>query len=413
MSNHNEPVRNGKHSSRKAVTLIIAVIILILTAGVSYLFGMSFATNTSIFSSGIKSFTDTVNDSRKIFLIRNKLYESYLEEIDREKLLYSTISGMVNSLGDPYTRYFKSTIEQVEYSFDIGFDAKNENGKMLVNSIVEESPAYLADIRIGDYIVNVSGNEISEVGIEKIGQALQKEIGETVSIIVERNGERINLGDIKIVEFMARIDHIKYEKISEDIGYIRIDFFGQDVAQQVKDALKEMNPKGIIIDVRDNGGGDIQECVQILSEFLPEGTVLYRDESKGGVMQDIKAKKGQWENLEIVLLGNSNSASASENLIASLVDNNKAVFVGEKTFGKGIGQYITPIGEGENISITYARTHRVNGELIHGIGISPDVELKYESYSKDREDYRTNLKGFMEIDPQYKKAVEIITEKLK
>lgn len=427
--NHSEELNNKKddlavdspnkiNRKRKHTLIIIfSIIIFLLTNVASYIFGISFAFSPYSSSLGIKNLSSDITDYRKIFVIKDILDKVYNGEVNCEKLVDSAIKGMVNSLGDPYTVYMDKN-EFNEFNFrshgnyvGIGIQVAPRDGKIVVISVFDDSPAYKAGIYPGDFIVKVSGEEVNMESIDKAINLIKGQESTDVSIVINRDGKDINF-DIKREKIT--ILPVEHKKIDDKIGYIKINSFDEESSKGVRKALESLNTEGLIIDLRGNPGGLLTECIDIVSEFIPEGSVIVSTDDKYGRNEVLKAKKGIAENTKIVILGNSSSASASEVMIGALRDHERATFVGEKTFGKGLVQRVFEIGDGSGFKVTVSKYYTPNGEYINEIGIKPDVEVVYsqDEYVKDREKSRGNQEAFNQKDPQYQKALEIIKEKV-
>lgn len=397
---------------KHTLVIILGIIILLLTNVVSYIFGFNFAPYSL---GGIRSLSEDANDYRKIFLVKDVLQKTYNGEIDSELLVDEAIKGMFDSLGDPYTVYMnKKEFEEFnlrskgEY-VGIGIQVAYKDDKVVVVSVFDDSPAYKAGIYPGDIIANVSGEDIDN--IDKAISLIKGEELTTVSLVIDRNGEKINFD---ITREKITILPVEYEKLDEKIGYIKINSFDENSAKGVREALENLKSEGLIIDLRGNPGGLLNECVDIVSEFLPEGSVIVSTDDKYGRSEVIKAKKGIAEDVHVVVLGNASSASASEVFIGALRDHGRSTFVGEKTFGKGLVQRVFEIGDGSGFKVTVSKYYTPNGEYINEIGIKPDIEIDYtqDEYVKNREGAKGDKELLKKLDPQYQKALQIIKEKV-
>ena len=414
----NAAVEYTKNKKRKLTVLIIfGIIILLLTNVISYVFGVGFSFRPYSVSLGIKSLSSDLSDYKKIFVIRDILDKAYNGEVKDESLLDNAIKGMVNSLGDPYTVYMDKK-EFSEFNFrsqgnyvGIGIQVAPRDGKIVVISVFDDSPAYKSGIYPGDFIVKVSGQEVNMESIDKAINLIKGEELTDVSIVINRDGKDI---EFTIKREKITILPVEYKKIDDKIGYIKINSFDEESYKGVKKALEGLNSEGLIIDLRGNPGGLLTECIDIVSEFVPEGQVIVSTDDKYGNKEVLKAKKGVAENTKLVVLGNSSSASASEVMIGALRDHKRATFIGEKTFGKGLVQRVFDIGDGTGFKVTVSKYYTPNGEYINEIGIKPDIEVIYnqDDYVKDREKSKGDNEVFNSTDPQYQKALQIIKEKV-
>lgn len=407
-----------KSKARHGLFIFVCVILIFLASGVSYFMGVTHVTNTSIFSMSMDSFINSINDARKFSFVRNTIHENYIGEFDSTKIMDAAFETMVSSLGDPYSFYVKSG-EEIQEDYEkiigIGVEIFENNGKIIITSVIEGSSAYEAGIKIGDYIVNVNGEELNEFNINNLISLLSGSQEQKIFLTVDRNGERIEFHNIEFRELVVPVSkNVEYEKIDDNVGYIKINSFEEGVHNDVRSALEDLNSRGIILDLRDNGGGDVDESNKVASEFLPEGAIIYVDEYKNGNKEIARAEKGIAEDVEVVVLGNGETASASESIIGALRDNNRATFVGEKTFGKGITQVEFFSDDGSKLILTSAKSHLPNGDYIHGIGINPDVEILYERehYFNNKIQSNGDINLLRQLDPQYQKALEIVRQNL-
>lgn len=398
---------------KKVIVTILIVIVFIMTNIVSYICGISFILNPK----GSKNLSENIRDYRKFFIIKNILEDTYNGEIDNKKLYDGAIKGMIDSLGDPYTVYMDKkefqefTLRSEGNYVGIGIQVAPRDNKIVVVSVFDNSPASKAGIYAGDFIVKVSDETVG-ADIDKAITLIKGEEGTKVNIFIERDGKEIQL---EVNREKINIQPVEYEKIDENISYIKINSFDENSFKGVKEALEKINSKGLILDLRGNPGGLLTECVNIASQFLTEGSIIVSTDNKNGESEIIKATKGIAEDIKIVVLGDEGSASASEVLIGALRDHNRATFVGTKTFGKGLVQRVFELGDGSGFKVTISKYYTPNGEYINGIGISPDVHVDYtqEQILKNRDEAKGDKEILRSLDPQYQKALEIIREKVK
>lgn len=404
-----------KLKRKKTFIVLLCIFILLLTNVVSYIFGATFSLGSNIFTGGFKNLSDDVLSYKKILVIKNLLEKTYHEDIDNNGLIDEALKGMVNSIGDPYTVYMDNkefedfNLKSKGNYVGIGIQVAPKDGKIVVVSVFENSPAYKAGILPGDFIINVSNEDVDMDSIDKAISLIKGEKNTEVSLVVERNGEPLKFN---IYRDEILIDPVEYEKIDDRIGYLKLNVFDEGSAERVKKALEELNSEKIILDLRGNPGGLLNECVEIASQFIPEGERIVSTKGRNGKEEVFKASKGIAENTEIVVLGDSGSASASEVLIGALKDHNRATFVGEKTFGKGLVQSVFSLGDGSGIKITISKYYTPSGEYINGVGISPDVEVLYDKdeYMKNFQNNQGNKEELKKLDTQYQKALEILKQ---
>lgn len=347
--------------------------------------------------------TETTQLDTKIQIIRSYLDKFYLGEISDEKLVESAIKGYVAGLGDEYTEYlskdeYEELMVDVNGSFvGIGiYMAQDRYGNIVILLPIEGSPAEEAGLKTGDIITKVNEEDCTDMELSIIANKIKGEAGSTVNIEILRDEESLN----KTIERReVQINHIKAEVLENNVGYIQILAFDDGSSVEFETKLKELldkNVKSLIIDVRDNGGGIVQEAVNIAELFLPKDKTIMIEINKTGKEEITKSKKEALVNsdLNIIMLANQNSASASEILIGALKDNNIARVVGVKTFGKGVMQEIVPVSSGGALKLTIEEFHTPNGNIINKKGIEPDIEVK-----QNKEDLYNDL--------QLNKAIEL------
>lgn len=356
-------------------------------------------------------------DLSKFWKVNDILHAKYDGEISADKQSEGATAGMVASLGDPYTTYLdaKSNNElndQLAGKLSgIGIEIGIKNNRLTVVAPIDGTPASKAGLRAGDIIVSIDGQDTSNMTVDEAVTKIRGKKGTDVKLGIIHPGS--SLQEIIITRDDITVPSVSSEIKPNNVGYIKIRTFGSDTASQIEKIASEFTSKGvtsIVLDVRDNPGGYLDSAVKISSEFLKEG-VIVKEKSKHSKDKTFSASgNGQLTSVPIVMLINGGSASASEILAGALHDNNRAVLVGEKTFGKGSVQEIVCLNEGgftlssdcksDALKVTIAHWFTPKDVNISKEGIKPDVEIKLTN-----EDYNANL------DPQLAKALEIAAQK--
>lgn len=345
--------------------------------------------------------TNTTDLDTKIQLVRAYLDEYYLGEINDQDLVESAVKGYVEGLGDEYTEYLTKD-EYEELMIDVNgnyvgigvYMTQDIYDNVIVLLPIEGSPAEAADLRTGDIIKKVNGEECTGQELDAVANKIKGEEGSTVELEIERDGETLN----KTVERRnVKINQIKGEVLDNNIGYIQILSFNEDCNAEFEEKLNELINKGIkslIIDVRDNGGGIVEEATEIADLFLEKDKTIMIETDKSGNKKETKAEKDAKvsSDINVVILANEYTASASEILIGALKDNGIAKVVGTKTYGKGVMQEIVPVSSGGALKITIEEFYTPNGETINKKGIEPDVVVEENEETK--------------IDEQLQKAIQ-------
>ena len=344
--------------------------------------------------------------------IKNTIEEYYLwnDEIDENKMETSAIKGFVNGLGDEYTEYIpkdkmKEYTENLSGSFigiGIYMVADEHLGRVVVYYPIQGSPAEKAGIKSGDLIIKVDGIEYTDEDINDIAKFIKGEQGTKVNIVVERNGEQISFD---VIREKINVNPISTRIIDEKIGYLKLPSFDEETAKGFEEKVKELESSGaksLIIDLRNNGGGIVEEATDIADMFLDKGKTIISTTDNKGNKKVTNSTKDPIFNMPVVVLVNENSASASEILVCSLKENNRAKIIGTKTFGKGIIQTILNLSDGSGLKITTNEYYTPNGENIHKIGITPDEEVLLPESNENIYNVEE------ENDTQLKRAIEIL-----
>lgn len=323
--------------------------------------------------------------------IKRILKDTYYDKVDENKLLEGAISGMTESLRDPYTVYF--TAEQMN-SFSERADGEyvgvgmhvimDNDGILTVVDTFEDSPARKAGLTKDDKILKVDGKDVTSIKDENIIISMIKGKENTnVKITVYRPSEEKSI-DFDIVRKKIKVSNIEWEMLEGNVGYIRILMFDNDAYSYFTKALDELaakGMKGLIIDVRDDPGGDYEQVVEIADRLLPKGLIVYTEDRNK--KRDEKFSDERQFDKPLAILVNGNSASASEVLSGAIKDHKKGKLIGTKTFGKGLVQQVYGFKDGSGLKLTVSRYFTPSGQCIQGIGIEPDIKVEPLDEYKD------------------------------
>lgn len=401
--------KKKNHSVYKIVMLII------LTSLITYIITSSAMIN-NIKKAGqnmISASEKTTNDDSSVSFDELKaiLKMKFIGEVDDQKMLEGAKKGYVEGLGDPYTTYLTKeemddlTEETSGQYVGIGVYVSNdiENDTILIVGVMKESPALEAGLQQGDIITKVDGVEYKGSELTKATSVLKGVENTEVEVTILREEEELTK---KITRKRIIVEHVVSKMLDNQIGYIQIDSFDDGVAaefeKQYKE-LKENGAEGLIIDLRSNGGGVVDEATDIADLFVPIDTPVLITKNKSGAEESTNAKKEQIINEKnIIVLVNQGTASASEILAASLKENNDAIIVGKKTYGKGVIQTVYKLKNGAGLKITTEEYFTPKHNEINEKGISPDedIELTRDENGK----YETSE----DKDVQLKKAIEVL-----
>ena len=392
----------------KTVMLIIVVslITFILTTVVMYNKFSSLSDKNTV-ASGNAKLNSKINSIKKV------LERDYLGEIDEEELVEGAIKGYVDGLDDEYTEYFtkeemeefKTETEGNYVGIGIYMMQNTKDNNIVVLAPIKGSPAEAAGIKSGDIIKKVDGKEYTDEDFDIISTYIKGKEGTKVNIEIQRGNETLTFDiERKNIELYP----MESEVLENNVGYINVQSFDDRCAKDFKenyDELRKKNITSLIIDLRNNGGGIVDEALEMLDYILEKDSTMLITIDKNGKEEIEKAKKNPSIDLPIVVLVNENTASASEIFASALKENNKATIVGRKTYGKGVIQELLTLSDGSGIKITTEEYYTPNKNKINKEGITPDIEVELpedsgNEYSVERKD-----------DTQLKKAVEVLKEK--
>jgi carboxyl-terminal processing protease len=326
---------------------------------------------------------DTYAKIKILSLVLNEIQKKYVEDTAPEDLIYGAIQGMVQTL-DPHSS-FLSAEEMKDFQIEtqgnftgVGIEITVEDGILTVVSPIEDTPAYRAGVEAGDEIIKVDGELTKNMTMMEAVRKIRGPKGSTVVLTLHREGVD-KLIEVPIVRDVIPLQSVRYETLNDDYGYLRISNFQGDTTDKVIEALEELESgsrplKGLVVDLRNNPGGLLDQSWRVSDLFLDGGLVVY---TKGKIenqnMEFRATRKTVAGDYPIVVLVNEGSASASEIVAGALQDQKRAAIVGSKTFGKGSVQTIIPLPDGSGLRLTTARYYTPSGRSIQAKGIEPDV----------------------------------------
>ena len=360
----------------------------------------------------------------------------YVEEPTPKQLLINAAKGMVEKL-DPYSEYFtpeelKEFEEDTKGEFGgIGIEISMEKGRPVVVAPIEGTPAYKAGLRAGDIIIAVEGEDTYGMSITDVVKKIRGKPGTKVKLTIYRPDENKTF-DITVERAKIHVSPVKWTYLNKErIGYVKLIQFQPDTSEKLAQALENIlkkHPKGLIIDLRNNPGGYLNEAVEVADLFLPPDKVVVK--IKGRYNEEVLKTKNPAlvpQNLKIVILVNKGSASASEIVSGCLQDYKRAILVGERTFGKFRVQTLIPVENGKYgaVKITTAFYYTPKDRMLDKKGIKPDVEVKlspeewkklYEAIRNKRIEENIGYNKVVllpNLDKQLKAAIEILEGKYK
>ncbi len=335
-----------------------------------------------------------------------KIQEEYIDRpVGETKLLYGALSGLVSGLGDPYSVFLepapaKEFSDDLKGKFEgIGAEIGLRDNVITIISPLPDSPAEKAGLKAADKIVEIDGKSTEKMSLNEAVNRIRGQKGTLVVLKIFREKDG-GFHEFKVTREVIKIVSVKWE-MKNEIAYLKITNFNEDTDARFKQAVKEIllkNPKGIILDLRNNPGGYLDRAVTIASYWLPMGeTVVQEEFANKDKKQYLANGEAQFKGYPAVVLVNQGSASASEIVAGALQDYGAAKLVGEKTFGKGSVQTLEELADGSAVKLTMARWLTPKGRQINVMGIEPDekVELSEEDFKSNR-------------DPQLEKALEML-----
>lgn len=340
--------------------------------------------------------------------ITELLEEKYIGEVNEEELIDGALKGLVEATGDTYTTYFtKAELEEFKaetlgnfVGIGVYLRGNLQTGKVEIVSPIKGSPAEEAGIQAGDQVLKADGTEYVADDLDKLSKYIKGEEGTTVTLTLKRGEEEL---DVTVTRRNVHMNYVTSELLEDNIGYIAITTFDEDCAKDFKEEYNKLNEQGIkslIIDLRGNGGGLVDEALDIVDLMCEKNEITLVTMDKNQKEEITKSKTDRTIKIPVVVLTNGATASASEILVAALKENEKATIVGDKTFGKGVIQELIYLSNGGALKVTSSEYYTPKKNKINKVGIEPDHKVSFDFEN-------------LEIDEQMQKAIEVIKEKMK
>jgi carboxyl-terminal processing protease len=387
------------------------------TAAVLVVFITGFAVGDLTTSRNSAQATVAYNELKVFGDVLSLIQSSYVEEVNVDNLVRGAINGMVQTL-DPHSSYLTpDMLKQVEVetkgSFGgLGIEIGVKDGLLTVIAPIEDTPAARAGLQAGDKIVRIEKESTKNMTVMDAVKLLRGEPGTKVTITVVRESVP-EPKTYTITRDIIKIKSVKSRMLEDGIGYIRLTQFQQDSSQELNRALQEFlkqkgGLRGLILDLRNNPGGLLDQAVKVADEFIDSGLIVYTDgRVEAQKTKYVAHKEGTYTGFPIVVLVNAGSASASEIVAGALQDHGRAIIIGQRTFGKASVQTILPLEDGSALRLTTARYYTPNGRSIQAKGIEPDIvvsdgrEVSAKHPGPMREqDIERHLKGEGEEEPE-------------
>ncbi|MCK9472582.1 S41 family peptidase [Sulfurimonas sp.] len=344
-----------------------------------------------LFSTNLLAFSEEKNQSKESSRLESlakftkviSIVEQYnVDNVNIEELIDKALAGMMNNL-DAHSSYlsqkdYKNLKVQTNGEFGgLGITVGVRDGALTVIAPIEGTPADKAGIKAGDIILKIDKKSTLNITIDEAVSIMRGKVGTPIELMVVREGENKPL-TIKIVRGIITIESVYAKSIGNDIQYIRVTSFDKKVVEEVAKAIKKRksSTKGIVLDLRNNPGGLLDQAVGLVDIFVNKGDIVSQ-KGRNKADDEIYSAKSEntLTNVPLVVLVNGGSASASEIVSGSLQDHKRAIVVGQNTFGKGSVQVVLPITEEEAIKLTIARYYLPSGRTIQALGVKPDIEV--------------------------------------
>lgn len=396
-------------SSQTRLWLGIAVVAIALTLGAGFHRSLSARGNTETYR-GLKAFSDVIEE----------IESNYVDEVDTEDLIHKAIQGMVGSL-DPHSSFLPpEAFEELQVDTKgefggIGIVISMKKNHLTVISPIEGTPAFKAGIKAEDIIVEVDGESTKDMMLWEAVKRMRGPKGEEVIITVVRKGAPDPI-DFTLVRDTIPIDSVRYVNLKPGYGYIWVTNFRDNTTEDLKAALadfhKQGDIKGLVLDLRGNPGGLLNQAVSVSDLFINKGTVVSIQGRQSSNTKVYEARgMGTEPDYPIVVLINGGTASASEIVAGALQDHKRALILGTTSFGKGSVQTVRPLKDGYALKYTIARYYTPNGRSIQAQGIEPDIHVQHRIIKdeKDPEDRilkEKDLKNHLEAEPDENKDEE-------
>lgn len=362
---------------------------------------------TGVVSCGIR-LSEDASSEEKLSVLKGLIDENYIGDVDEEALEEGIYKGYIQGLEDPYSVYYneeetKDLYETTEGEYSgIGavLSQDLESGVITLVQIYEGSPAAKAGLKDNDILTKVGDIEVTGMDLSEVVTYIKGEKGTDVDLTVLR-GEDAEEITVTATRDTVEAQTVKYEMLEGQTGYLSVSEFDSVTYAQYEEALNELTDQGmtgLIMDLRNNPGGNLNTVCEMLDLVLPKGTIVYT-EDKDGKRETATSDDEHQINVPMVVLVNGNSASASEIYAGAIQDYGIGKIVGTQTYGKGVVQQIFDLGDGTSVKLTIAEYFTPNGRNIDGEGITPDVEVEYEADENNPE-----------ADNQLEKALEVMKE---
>ena len=374
--------KSGYIRLKKFHFIMLLFLLVFLSAGITT-FALAFGNEKVVSVAPVRT------EFNKFYEAYDTLKKGYYKDVNQQKLINGAIDGMVASLDDPYSDYMsneeaKSFHSSISSSFEgIGAEIQEKDGHIIIVSPIKGSPAEKAGLKPNDMIISVDGKSLQGMNSTQAVTLIRGKKGTKVELTIQRPGTDAPM-TVPIIRDTIPIETVYGEMIDDTIAKVQITSFSTNTSKELVTTLNDLQKKGmkgLVLDLRQNPGGLLDQAISITSMFVPKGKIIVKEEDPNGKIKQIPSQNEGNPNFPLVVLIDKGSASASEIFAAAVKESAGVPLIGEKSFGKGTVQTAADFKDGSNLKYTIAKWLTPNGNWIHKKGIIPDVEVALPEYA--------------------------------
>lgn len=404
--------KNKNKKVKNKITLIVAVVLIVVITNLCTFFA-STTLNVVFGNKVIINAGDSVSAKSiaKMVSLKDNIVKNYYDKVDVQALWDTAMKGLFAGTGDQYSTYytkkeFNSYMGGYEASYGgigVQITMETKTNKVFISAVFKNTPASKSGLKTNDIIKKIDDKSVTGKDVATISNLVRGKKGTSVKLTVLRGNKTMNFN---VTRDTIKLTTCSSKVINNNIGYINISQFNEETGKEFKDCytkVKNKNVKALIIDLRNNPGGLVEQASTIAQMFLDKGDTIISTTNKNNINSTLKDETSENATMPIVVLVNENSASSSEILSCALKDNKKATIIGVKSYGKGIIQGISNLTDGSGFTLTTEEYISPNGNKIHKKGITPDITIKAKKAYSENLAYKD--------DNQLQRAVKYLQNK--